>query len=79
MKWCVLLRFKGHRYNVGPILAVLRSINIQVVLEANHGLHYSYTRDYVSISYIYGLAGVCAVPGLLFVKTYYRDLFQRYS
>ncbi|NHQ75674.1 ABC transporter permease [Roseovarius gahaiensis] len=50
---------------------------VHVVGEARRGFYYSYTADYVSISYTYGFAGVCAVLGLLFLKTYYRDLLER--
>lgn len=50
---------------------------IHVVGEARRAFYYSYVGDYVSPPYVYGVALVCSVGGLLFLRSYYRDFLER--
>lgn len=45
--------------------------------EARRAFYYSYVGDYVDMAYAYGFAAVCAMLGLLFLRSYNRDLMER--
>lgn len=50
---------------------------VHVVGEARRAVYYSYVGAYVDPLYAYGVALICAVAGLLLLRSYYRDLMER--
>jgi len=50
---------------------------VHVVGEARRAFYYSYVGEYVDPVYAYGVALICAVAGLLLLRSYYRDLMER--
>lgn len=50
---------------------------LHAVGEARRAIYYSYTGDYVSPLYAYGFALTCTALGLLFLRSYHRDLMER--
>lgn len=50
---------------------------VHVVGHARTGFYYSYRGEYVDITYVYVVALICGAVGLLFLRRYYRDTFER--
>ncbi len=49
---------------------------VSVTGEARRAFYYSYTGDYVSPGYVFAVALLTGVLGLLFLRRYYRDLME---
>lgn len=50
---------------------------VHVTGQARKAFYISYTAEYVDQVFVYMVAGICAVVGLVFLKRYYRDLLER--
>lgn len=50
---------------------------IHVTGQARKAFYYSYTGEYVDPMYVFGLCLVCSLFGLVFLRRYYRDFFER--
>ncbi|WBU63890.1 ABC transporter permease [Paracoccus aerodenitrificans] len=50
---------------------------VHSVAETRKGFYYSYRAEYIDMSYVYGLALICGVAGILFLRRYYRDMMEK--
>ncbi|GGA99120.1 ABC transporter permease [Allosediminivita pacifica] len=50
---------------------------VHVTGEVRRGFYYSYTADYVNPLFVYGTALLLTAVGLLFLRSYHRDLLER--
>lgn len=50
---------------------------VHIVGQNRAGFYYSYRAEYVDVVFVYVVSLVCGAIGLLFLRRYYRDTFER--